>query len=510
MRTSGIVLPIFSLPSHEGIGTLGEFAYNFIDFLFESKQQYWQVPPISHPKENGSPYSSFCVFSGNYNLIDIKKLVDQKLLDEKSYKKYAKIFKYDNNRINYKKINEYKLDILETSFEQSFSKVKDKVEIFIKDNSYWIQDYALFVCLKKYVFENKPWQEWDNSIKNRKKVSLNIYVNQLKKHIDFVMYTQYLFYSQWFELKRYANSKNIKILGEFPLYCDLDSSDVWSKTNLFMLNKDFLPFEKPHHDNKRIYEKYNFKNKVTYNIDNLKKSHYRFLLQNIKFLNNIYDSIIIDNFDNYNKYKCVELTSAQRTSTEKNQTNNKTDKNHHQNSNNENFLIKEKSGIKNDLFSILKDISLSFRPYLYDINFFDKLLDTYGLPVVKTMTDGFSKNQVDECLPHNFKTTDIVYISDYVYQPLKKFKSQLPGIEKMHCRKYINNYSNKSFNYDFIAKAYQSAAEKILIPMQDILGTKDVLLNKNNKNQWCWRISKKDLNVNISRKLRNFFSLYNR
>ena len=521
MRTSGIVLPVFSLPSEEGIGTLGKCAFDFVDFLFDSKQQYWQMPPINHTKDDGSPYSNFSVFAGNHNLIDVKKLVEQQLLDEKSYKKYIKVFKYDNESVNYKKINQYKLEILQKSFEQSFEKIRDKMTSFAKDNSYWLEDYALFVCLKKHVFSNKPWSEWDAPVKNRKKMALNIYSNQLKDKINFVIYIQYLFYLQWFELKRYANSKNIKILGEFPLYCDWDSAEVWAKANLFMLDLNFCPSEKLFCSNKKNYKKYNLERKVTYNIENLKKSHYRFLLQNIKFLNNIYDNLILDNFDQYDSYKYIKLGSKEKSdvfvATDNNQTNKKTNNKLKTKDSVAECVVEEKPGIKNDIFLIFQDMSLEFRPFLGDVDFANKLLDTYGLPVIKTMTDGFSKKQIEECLPHNFGTTDVVYISDYVFEPLGRFKKHLPGIQKINCFRYINNYSSKNFNYDFIVRAYQSAAEKILIPIQDVLETKKVFLNPKllnkkllDKNEWSWRISKKQLRKKTTQRLKKFFDLYQR
>ncbi|MBP0979800.1 MAG: 4-alpha-glucanotransferase [Oscillospiraceae bacterium] len=483
MRSAGVVLPIFSLPGNEGIGTLGEDAYNFIDFLFDSKLQYWQVPPVCHSKNN-SPYSSYCVFSGNYNLIDIKKLVFDGLLDKKSYKKYLKLFKYESVKINYKKINIFKLEILKTCFNQSFDKLKNKIEKFRKSNSYWIENYALYIALKKYVFEDKPWQQWDEYIKTKNKTSIDIYKEQLKDKIDFIIFLQYLFYSQWFELKNYANSKNIKLIGEMPLYCDLDSCDVWAHQNLFKLNKNFESEEKLYHDQEKIYNKYCLKNKITYNINNLKKSHYRFLIQEIAFLNNIYDEVSINNFDQYDKYKIID--------------NNK-------------YL--EKPGIKDELFKIAKSLVPNFRYFLHDIDFSNKLLNTYDIPVSKTMTDGFLSEKFSVCLPHNYNISDIVYISDSVFESLQRWKKSLPGLKKRYCNQYINNVYKKSFNYDFIAKAYHSTAEKILIPIQDILGldSKGVLLNnKKNNNNWSFRLSNKPFDKKVYKQLNDFSVLYER
>lgn len=486
MRSAGVVLPIFSLPGNEGIGTLGEESYNFIDFLFDSKLQYWQTPPVCHTK-NSSPYSNYCVFSGNYNLINIKKLVDEGFLDKKSYKSYLKLFKYDNLKVNYNKINIFKLETLKICFDQSFNILKDQVNNFRKNNNYWIEDYALYICLKKYVFENKPWQQWDEHIKKQNKTTVEIYKEQLNDKIDFIVFLQYLFYSQWKEFKNYANSKNIKLIGEMPLYCDSDSCDVWAHKNLFKLDQDFEPEEKLYHENNKVYNKYCFKDKVTYNIDNLKKSHYRFLIQEIDFLNNIYDEVAINNFDQYDKYKIIDNID-----------------------NNKYF---ERPGIKDELFEIAKSLVPSFKYFLYDVDFSNKILNTYNIPVSKIMTDGFWSEKYSICLPHNYKISDIVYVSDSVFAPLQKWKRSLVGLKKRYCNQYINNICKKNFNYDFIAKAYHSTAEKVLISVQDILGlgSRGVLYNnKNNNSNWSFRLKDKPFNKKIYKQLQNFSNLYER
>lgn len=488
MRSAGILLYVSSLPGDDGIGTLGEKAYNFIDFLAESKQQYWQTPPLNHLKENGSPYNCYSVFSGNIYLIDVKKLVINGLLDEKSYKQYIKLFKYDNYRINYKQLYLKKIHILRKSFKQSYNKIKDKVTNFRNKNTFWLEDYALYMCLKKYVFDNKPWQQWDESIKNRKKITIDIYKEQLKDNIDFFIFLQYLFYWQWFALKRYANSKNVKLIGELPLYCDVDSCDVWSKPNLFMLNEYKYQSQHLYHDDNLIYKKYDFKNKAIYNIDNLKKSHYKFMIQRTQFLYNVYDELVIDNFDQYNKYKYTQANDLGLKSQ----------------------VYYEKEGFKGDIFDVLKNIILFFNPILNDINFCDNELETYDFPVAKIMSIG---HKFSTCLPHNYKPTDVIYTSDYVFSPLTKWRSLLPGLQKLQWYKYINGKSRRNFDYDFIAMAYQSAAEKIITPIQDVLNiSKNSYLYKLNKknNSWSWRILERRLNKNISNKLKNFSLLYER
>ena len=494
MRSAGILLPVFSLPGNEGIGTLGENAYSFIDFLFESKQKYWHLPPISHVNSTGSPYCTYSILAGNIYLIDIKKLVEQNLLDKKSYQKYIKNFYTDNLKINYKKLDIYKFYILEQAFKQSYNKIKHNIEKFRANNSFWLEDYTLYICLKKYVFENKPWQQWDDAVKNRKKLTLDIYKEQLKDKIDFWVFLQYLFYSQWFALKKYANSKNIKILGEFPFYCELDSANVWAKPNLFMLDKDKHPTQKLFHEQQVIYNKYSFNTKAVYNLKELKKTNYRFLTKKIQFIYKVYDELIIDNFDQYDNYKVIEKDSASGKF--------------------ELQKFTEKPGIKDAVFKILETRILFFKPILYDCNYNKKPNNkNYKFPIIKIMQSAFSEEKCEICLPHNYSSTDVIFTSSYVFSNLKQWKNKLPSIEKKYCCQYIKPTSKTKFNYAFITSAYQSAAEKIITPIQDVvsLRNKMALYNTSKKaTNWCWRIPEKKLNKQISKKLNQLSNLYGR
>lgn len=492
MRSAGILLPVFSLPGSEGIGTLGENAYNFIDFLSESKQKYWHLPPINHVKSNGSPYCSYSNLAGNIYFIDIKKLVEQDLLDEKSYKNYIKNFYVDNLKINYKKLRIYKLDILEKAFEQSYNNVKHDVEKFRAANNLWLEDYALYISLKNYVFENKPWQLWDDAVKNRKKLTLDIYKEQLKGKIDFCIFLQYLFYSQWFALKKYANSKNIKILGEFPLYCELDSVDVWAKSNLFMLDKNKNPTQQLYHEQQVIYKKYSFNTKAVYNLKELKKTNYRLLTKKIQFLYQIYDELIIDNFDQYDAYKVIEKDSSSKEFTS------------------QKFI--EQPGIKDAIFKILETRILFFNPILYDCNYYKSKSQTYKFPIIKIMQSAFSEEKCEVCLPHNYSHTDVIYTSSYIFSNLKQWRKKLPAIEKKYCYKYIKPVNKAQFNYAFIIAAYQSVAEKIITPIQDVLNlcNRMALYNTSKNTNWCWRIPEKKLSKHISKKLNQLSSLYGR
>ena len=224
-RGAGILLPISSLPSPYGIGTFGKEAYKFVDQLKEAGQTYWQVLPIGPTSYGDSPYQSFSTFAGNPYFIDLDMLIEEGLLDKSTVNdiKWEEL-EYD---IDYAKIYENRYTVLRKAFLKSKERSEKEYKSFLEKNKYWIEDYSLYMACKDH-FENKEWLLWDEDIRLRKPEAVKHYSELLKENIEFWKYVQYKFYSQWNELKKYANDNGIKIIVDIPIYVALDSSDVWA------------------------------------------------------------------------------------------------------------------------------------------------------------------------------------------------------------------------------------------------------------------------------------------
>lgn len=215
-RGSGILMHISSLPGKYGIGTFGKSAYEFCDFLEKAGQKYWQILPLGQTSYGDSPYQSFSAFAGNPYFIDLDILNEKNLLDKDDYEE--RNFGDNKEMINYGLIFNEKMKVLRKAYMNFNSKDDESFAKFIEDEKKWLDDYSLFMALK-YKFNFISWNSWNKDIKLRKNEEIEKYKDELKEDINYWKFLQYEFFSQWKNLKDYANKKNIKIIGDIPIYC---------------------------------------------------------------------------------------------------------------------------------------------------------------------------------------------------------------------------------------------------------------------------------------------------
>lgn len=234
-RTSGILLPVSSLPGPYGIGNLGQPAYEFIDFLSEARQSYWQILPLGPTSIGDSPYQSFSTFAGNPYLIDLDYLVRLGLLLEPE----VHLPSHDPEAIDYGLIYHTRIPLLRLAYSRIDEPLRQAVLSFSKDEP-WLHDYALFMTLKEQ-HEGKPWFAWPEADKRREPDRLWHFAESFETDIAFWYFVQYLFFEQWQALKKYGEEKGVQIIGDIPLYVAQDSVDVWANPDLFQLDDDLLP-----------------------------------------------------------------------------------------------------------------------------------------------------------------------------------------------------------------------------------------------------------------------------
>lgn len=232
VRQSGVLMHISSLPGKYGIGSFGQSAYDFIDFLVRTGQRYWQILPLGTTSYGDSPYQSFSAFAGNTHFIDIDFLIDEGLLEESDVLDVD--FGDNLKAVDYKKIFNARRPILEKAVAR-FLEIGDlrDYEEFVTRNAKWLEVFAEYMAIKEY-FDLKAWTEWpDEAIRRRNADSLAIYREKLSEQLTFHRVSQYFFFKQWSYLKEYANKNHIEIIGDMPIYVAADSADVWSQPHLF-------------------------------------------------------------------------------------------------------------------------------------------------------------------------------------------------------------------------------------------------------------------------------------
>ena len=241
-REAGILMHPTSFPSRFGIGDFGKEAYTFIDFMERSGQKLWQLLPINPVGYGESPYQGLSAFAGNPLMISPDLLVESKLLTEKDVQEALADKKFTQDKVDFEPIKKMK----DALFRKAFAHAKNKVgktkeyKQFVTAESEWLEDWALFAAIKAQQ-NMKPWTEWPEELVKREENALVAKREELADEIEYQRFLQFIYFRQWFKLKKYANAKNIKIVGDIPIFVAHDSSDVWAMQHLFELNYDGSP-----------------------------------------------------------------------------------------------------------------------------------------------------------------------------------------------------------------------------------------------------------------------------
>ncbi len=300
MRSSGILLHITSLPSATGVGTLAEVD-RFIDFLVASKQTYWQILPITPTDFVNSPYASPSAFAGNTLVIDVDALAEQGLISEQTLadSKLAR----GNDFVYAKQRKEIMLREAYGNFIKQ-DPPKDYQQ-FCDDNEYWLQDYTLFCALKQH-FGGNSWLYWeDQDIRNRVPEALKRYKELLSDEMDFVAFTQYVFFSQWKTFRNKLQQKGIQLVGDIPIYVNYDSADVWAHSHLFKLTKDKKPKCVAGVPPDYFSADGQLWGNPLYRWDVMKKDKYEWWTKRVEKCSQLFDVLRIDHFRAFDSYYSI-------------------------------------------------------------------------------------------------------------------------------------------------------------------------------------------------------------
>lgn len=482
MRQSGVLLHLTSLPSPEGLGTLGKEAYEFADFLVKAGMRIWQVLPISPTGYAESPYQCFSTFAGNPLLIDLRTLKNQGILTT------AEDFPPVKNpeKADYAPVIAFKQRMLSLAFEQSGAKLASKINKFRKENALWIEDYALFMAIKK-MFGGGSWQDWpDKDIRMRKPEALTSYGERLMKDVDYQVFVQYLFFEQWFKLKKYVNGKGLSIFGDMPIYVAEDSADAWANPDVFQLDSDHKPTRiagvPPDYfsaDGQRW-------GNPLYDWRYLKKTGYRWWLDRLAGMNRMFDITRVDHFIGFANYYSVPA-------------NEKTARNG-----------EWMPGPGKELFEAVKRELPDMRIVAEDLGAVSpkvrKLMDDAGYPGMKVMTFAFSGDPFSEHLPKYHVKNCVVYTGTHDNNTLLGWWEHASHHEKNNTLFALGIRHDEEFTEAFLRATLKSKADTAIIPMQDILrldGSARMNLPGTVGGNWLWRMKPDAITPKLTKWLRD-------
>ena len=304
LRSSGILMPVFSLPSPYGIGSFGKAAYEFADFLHAAGQSCWQMLPLGPTSYGDSPYQSFSTHAGNPYFIDLETLIADGLLTEAEAG--AADPGGDPAHVDYGRLYETRFDVLAKAKARGWDREREAIRAFEAQNAGWLPDYTLFMALKRH-FGMKAWTEWpDRQARMHAPEAVAHYREALKEDVELFTFLQFLFFRQWSALKAYINGLGIRVIGDLPIYVALDSADVWAEPQWFRLDTDGVPTEVAGVPPDYFTEDGQLWGNPLYRWDYIEKKKFRWWIERIKAASQIYDTIRIDHFRGFESCWSVE------------------------------------------------------------------------------------------------------------------------------------------------------------------------------------------------------------
>jgi 4-alpha-glucanotransferase len=491
-RNSGLLLHITSLPGAEGIGTLGVNAFRFVDFLREAGQKIWQILPLGEPGKNNCPYQCFSTFSGNPLLIDLFSLIENSLLKEEDLKN---IPRFPDKYIDFEKVKKWKLPLLKKSF-LNFKNISNKTleeeyQQFLKDNSWWIDDYSLFMSAKEH-FKTADWLKWENSLKFREERSLKKYINLLSEDISYNKFVQFLFFRQWFKLKEYANSNGISIMGDLPFYVLHESADVWTNTGIFQLDEDLNPINIGGVPPDYFSETGQLWENPVYDWEKLKNQKFHWWLSRLRFNLDLFDLLRIDHFRGLQAFWSVP--AGEKTAI------------------NGEWVPSAGFELLKKLKHQIRDIPLIAEDLGKITPEVEKLRDDLNLPGMKVLQFAFTSDEKNKHLPHNYTPRFIAYTGTHDNNTTMGWLRSIKRKEKEMAKKYLGR-GKKHRLKKCIGLIWSSCAQTAIIPMQDLLMLgSEARLNTPaiDTGNWIWRFQKDQLKKRHKEFLRKITQKYNR
>ncbi|WP_302130796.1 4-alpha-glucanotransferase [uncultured Haemophilus sp.] len=493
-RSSGVLMHITSLPNAFGIGSFGQSAYDFVDFLVETKQTYWQILPLTTTSYGDSPYQSFSAVAGNTHLIDFDLLTQMGLLKEADYASVN--FGDDPTSVDYERVFYARRPILEIAVKNFLENQSFQADFkhFEKSNRLWLDDFAEFMAIKGH-FGNQALQKWDDKkAVARDPSALEKYRTMLAEQIQYFKVTQYFFFKQWTELKNYANQKGIQIIGDMPIYVAADSVEVWTKPELFQLDKERNPLFVAGVPADQFSATGQLWGNPLYDWEEHKKQGYAWWIHRIEESFKIYDVLRIDHFKGFSDYWQVDGKAD---------------------------IAKYGSwqpGPGYDLFKAVKEQLGDLPIIAEDLGNIDdkarKLLADCNYPGMKILQFGFedvSGKSLDSphyCIPHS-----IVYTGTHDNDVTNGWYNGLTEQQQQYINDYTHRSEDESICQAMIRQLFATVSNTAIATMQDVLdlpASSRMNVPSTIGGNWQWRMQQSELTQDKKDFLAKMTTLYQR
>ena len=491
MRRNGFLLPISSLPSKYGIGSFSKEAYEFVDILEKANQKIWQILPLGPTGYGDSPYQSFSTFAGNPYFIDLDKLIEEKLLTQEECDSYD--WGKNDEYIDYEKIYLSRFKILKKAYKRSKIEHNKKFQAYCKYNKWWLDDYALYMAIKN---ENElvSWQEWDEKLRLRDKKILEEYKVKVEKEINYWVFLQYNFFKQWNELKEYANSFGIKIIGDMPIYVAEDSADVWANPKAFLLDENNIPKKVAGCPPDAFSETGQLWGNPIYDWNYMDDTGYSWWIDRVRESFKLYDILRIDHFRGFEAYWQIPYGDETAVNGE---------------------WVKG-PGIK--LFNAIKEELGEVNVIAEDLGYLTQEVIDFrnetGFPGMKVLQFAFDSREESDYLPHNYPVNSIAYTGTHDNDTFRGWFEVTGNREDVeYSKKYLKLTEEEGYNWGFIRGVWSSVSHTAIALMQDFLNLgNEARINYPSTlgGNWQWRVKDDALTDELAEKIYDITKLYGR
>ncbi len=489
-RTSGILLPVSALPGPYGIGTLGREARNFVDFLVQAGQHYWQILPLVPPGDGDSPYMSPSSFAGNPWFLDLEELAEEGLLTEEEV---ASARWSNPDRVDYGWVRKSRPDLFEAAWKRGEAVYGEKVDAFLEEERDWLPDFVLYQAAKEK-YEGAALRDWPDGVRTRERGAMDALRKELRERCRYYAFLQYLFFRQWTALKAYANERNVRILGDLPIYVSPDSAEVWAQPALFQLDEDFVPAAVAGVPPDAFTDQGQHWGNPLYDWDYHKKTGFAWWRRRGAHMARLYDAVRIDHFRAFHTYWAIPAgaESAKEGRWE--------------------------PGPGMDLVKALEEIP-GLTLIAEDLGDLDEDVRNFiaesGLPGMRILVYAFDPVGESAYLPHNCLPNSVAYTGTHDTPTFVQwlFDEASPA-EREYAMDYLCLRAEEGYGWGGVRGAWASPSRLAIAPMQDLLGLgADARMNAPGTmgtHNWSWRVRREALNPDVSSHLRHLTRVYRR
>lgn len=485
-RRAGVLMHVSSLPSPYGIGTLGKEAYNFVDFLAEAGQTYWQMLPLGPTGYGNSPYQSLSSFAGNPYLIDLDLLIASGLLKKEEVDHID--WGSDHTKVDYGKLYTHRYRVLEKACNRlAYMHPEDYIS-FLQSEKSWLKDYAIFMAIKEDR-NGEPWMKWPIQLRDHTSKEVQEEAYRLKERVIFYERVQYLFYEQLTHLKQYANERGIQIIGDLPFYLSSDSIDVWVDPEQFCIDTETYQMEYV----SGFPDGQKWGNPL-FHWEKMKNEGYAWWCNRAKHVLRFCDVLRIDHFQGYQSFYAVPFDGEAK----------------------DGHWIK---GPGLEPFQKLEEICGKVEIIIEDLgqlhDEFKNMIRESGYPGMRILEYAFDPNDPYSLyMPFNHEKNSVAYLGTHDNHTVRGW--QLSKNEKVRIERacaYLGIKNDEKFVENMIRCLYRSSANTAIVQMQDLLGQDDSCrMNdpENYANAWTYRCETGSYDEKLAKQLKEMMLLYAR